>query len=69
MDSDFVSPMTPHFAAAYGVGFGKPKRPAAEERLAMLALRLVLTEARPAPSTSLVHYTFVASTAMPNGAP
>ena len=30
--------MTPHFDAAYGVRLGKPKRPAADERLAMLGI-------------------------------
>src|SRR4029450_2928953 len=40
IDSDFVNPITPHFDAAYGVRSGKPNRPAADERLAMLALLL-----------------------------
>src|SRR5689334_3961010 len=40
IDSDLVKPITPHFDAAYGVRLGKPKRPAADDRLAMLALSL-----------------------------
>src|ERR1700693_4860436 len=35
--------MTPHFAAAYGVRSGNPKRPAAEDRFVMLALALCLS--------------------------
>src|ERR1700680_66866 len=40
IDSDLVKPITPHFVAAYGVRSGNPKRPAAEDRLAVLALEL-----------------------------
>src|SRR5205807_8539014 len=43
IDSDLVKPITPHFAAAYGVRSGNPKRPAAEDRFAMLALELCLS--------------------------
>src|SRR4051812_5514600 len=40
IDKDFVNPITAHFDAAYGVRSGKPNRPAAEERLVMLAFWL-----------------------------
>src|SRR5258707_770464 len=43
IDSVLVKPMTPHFDAAYGARFGKPKRPAADERLAILALALAFS--------------------------
>ncbi len=36
--SDLDSPITAHLDAAYGVRIGKPKRPAADDRLAMLAI-------------------------------
>src|SRR6185312_10011959 len=41
--SDLVRPITAHFEAAYGERIGKPKRPAADERLAMLGLPLFLS--------------------------
>src|SRR4051794_20790958 len=41
IDRDLVKPITAHFDDAYGVRIGKPKRPAADDRLAMLALPLL----------------------------
>ena len=38
IDKDLVKPTTPHFAAEYGARFGKPNRPAAEDKLTMDAL-------------------------------
>src|ERR1700686_4807621 len=41
IDSDFVNPITPHFAAAYGVRIAKPSRPAADEILTIEAFLLL----------------------------
>src|SRR3954451_3987421 len=43
MASDLARPITPHFEAAYGVRIGNPKRPAADDKCVMLALRLFLS--------------------------
>src|SRR5258708_13037005 len=41
IDSDFVSPITRHFGAAYGVRIGKASRPAADEILTIDAFLLL----------------------------